>query len=359
MRPRLPLLLVLLAAITSLLASSASAAPAGKPRTVKLWFTSGEQFRTVTRSIPASDSTVRVSVDQLLRGPRKAERDQNIDTTIPKGVSLKSLALDPNQVAVVRLSPGFLKSIPADPAKRTAAQTGALRARLGQITYTVTQFNHIKTATVFAGDAQVNAPTDRADYAKPSTGPAPVAVPEGKAVPGTKEVQQLLANRGYLPPDAVDGKAGYRTQQAILAFQSWEGLQRDGVVGPATTAKLKVSGRPVPKGGGRRIEVYRAKGVALLVNGGKTVRAIHVSTGTTGYETPAGSYTVFRKELKSWSVPYSVWLPYASYFNNGIAFHEWADVPTYPASHGCVRVPAPEATRVYEFASNGTTVNVY
>ena len=181
----------------------------------------------------------------------------------------------------------------------------------------------------------------------------------GTAVPGTTEVQQLLADRAYLPPDAVDGKAGYRTQQAVLAFQSWEGLARDGVVGPATTAKLRASKRPVPQGGGRRIEVYRAKGVALLISGGKTVRAIHVSTGAPGYSTPAGSYSVFRKELKSWSVPFSVWLPFASYFNNGIAFHEWADIPTSPASHGCVRVPAPEAPRVYEFASNGTPINVY
>ena len=68
---------------------------------------------------------------------------------------------------------------------------------------------------------------------------------------------------------------------------------------------------------------------------------------------------MFRKELRSWSVPFKQLLPYASYFNAGIAFHEYADVPTYAASHGCVRVPAPEAPGVYAFASNGTTVIVY
>ena len=40
------------------------------------------------------------------------------------------------------------------------------------------------------------------------------------------------------PPGAVDGKDGYRTQQAVIAFQAWEGLGRDGVVGPVTTAAL-------------------------------------------------------------------------------------------------------------------------
>ena len=55
----------------------------------------------------------------------------------------------------------------------------------------------------------------------------------------------------------------------------------------------------------------------------------------------------------------AVWLRLASYFNQGIAFHEYPDVPPYPASHGCVRVPAPDARRVYDFASIGTAVVVY
>ena len=86
--------------------------------------------------------------------------------------------------------------------------------------------------------------------------------------------------------------------------------------------------------------------------------AIHVSSGGPGNETPAGTFAVFRKELRSWSVPFQVWLPYASYFNQGIAFHEYPDVPPTPASHGCVRVPAPEAPGVYKFAKIDTPVIV-
>jgi lipoprotein-anchoring transpeptidase ErfK/SrfK len=345
-------------ALAALAPAPALAAPAGKPRTVKLWFMTGEQFRTVTRDVKASDSTTKSAVAALLKGPRKAERDDDYDTQIPKGVSLKERTVGKDGTATVRMSPGFLKDVPADPAARTADQQIKLKARLGQLTYTVTQFKHIKQAVVFAGTTSL-ADSDRGDYAKPSTGPAPIVVDPGAAVAGTTEIQQSLARMKYLPDDAVDGKLGYRTTQAIIAFQSWEGLGRDGVVGPATSAKLKTASTPKPKGSGRRIEVYREKGVTLLVSGGKTLRAIHTSSGAPGYATPTGTYNVFRKELKSWSVPYSVWLPYASYFNNGIAFHAWADIPTYPASHGCVRVAAPEAPRVYEFASNGTTVNVY
>ncbi len=301
---------------------------------------------------------MRAAVAQLFRGPRAAERADDVDTQIPKGVRLREFTIDSARTATVRLSPGFLKGIPAAPAARTAEQTAVLKARLGQITYTVTQFKHIKRATVYAGDL-VLPDLDRGDYRRPTTGPTPTVVTPGPAVAGIRETQTALARLGYLPQEAVDGLAGDRTRQAVLAFQSWEGLGRDGVVGPATTARLATAKRPAPRGSGRRIEVYRDRGVALLVSGGETVRAIHVSTGAPGFTTPPGSYKVFRKELRSWSVPFSTWLPYASYFNNGIAFHEYPEVPAYPASHGCVRVPASEAPRVYEFATVGTVVDVY
>ncbi len=94
--------------------------------------------------------------------------------------------------------------------------------------------------------------------------------------------------------------------------------------------------------------------VALLINAkGKVERAIHVSTGAGG-RTPQGDFRVYRKETMSWSVPFSVWLPLASYFTGGIAFHSYPDVPGYAASHGCVRTPAPEAPVMYAFAKIGT-----
>jgi lipoprotein-anchoring transpeptidase ErfK/SrfK len=51
-------------------------------------------------------------------------------------------------------------------------------------------------------------------------------------------------------------------------------------------------------------------------------------------------------------------MPYASYFRGGIAMHQSPDVPSYPASHGCVRLPSSEAQRVYAFADVGTRVVV-
>jgi lipoprotein-anchoring transpeptidase ErfK/SrfK len=54
-----------------------------------------------------------------------------------------------------------------------------------------------------------------------------------------------------------------------------------------------------------------------------------------------------------------VWMPYASYFVGGIAMHEYPDVPAYPASHGCVRLPEGEASHVYSFVELGTPVYVF
>lgn len=334
----------------------------------KLWFTAGEQFHPVERQLPNSGSTLARAVEALLAGPAPGEGEGGVpaQTQIPAGVSLEKLSIDSEGTAAVNLSPNFLEGIPSDSAARDRAQKIELNARLAQVTYTVTQFEDVKAAKVVAGGAVVDPDLspdpeiDRADYAKPAGGPPPIVKPKGKKLPGTRQVQTKLAKIGYLPKSAIDGLDGYQTRQAVIAFQAWNGLGRDGVVGPATSTALKIAKRPVPRSGGpaRRIEVYNDKGVTLLIDGGRTVRAIHTSSGAAGTPTYLGRFTVFRKELRSWSVPFSTWLPYASYFNQGIAFHEYADVPPYPASHGCVRVPAPEAKGLYEFAAQGTVVVV-
>jgi lipoprotein-anchoring transpeptidase ErfK/SrfK len=174
-------------------------------------------------------------------------------------------------------------------------------------------------------------------------------------------VQKRLVALRYLPAGAVTGRWDYRTSQALVAFQAWQGLQRDGTIGPKTRAALPTASAPLPRThrNGRVIEIYRALGVTLLVDNGHVVRAVHSSSGKPGYTTPAGSYSVFRKESNSWSHPYGVWLPYASYFNGGIALHSYSVVPAYPASHGCIRIPAPEAAFVYRFAAYHTPIAVY
>jgi len=94
-----------------------------------------------------------------------------------------------------------------------------------------------------------------------------------------------------------------------------------------------------------------------MVEDGEVVRVIHTSTGSFG-RTPTGDFRVYVKSIYSWSVPFHVWMPYAAYFHGGIATHQSPDVPSYPASHGCVRLPEGEADRVYRFVDVGTPVSV-
>jgi lipoprotein-anchoring transpeptidase ErfK/SrfK len=49
----------------------------------------------------------------------------------------------------------------------------------------------------------------------------------------------------------------------------------------------------------------------------------------------------------------------SSYFISGYAIHGYAEVPTYAASHGCLRIPIPDAPAVYGWAGEGTPVDVY
>jgi lipoprotein-anchoring transpeptidase ErfK/SrfK len=334
--------------------------PEGGAASIDLYFTSGEQFHKVDRVLPAAGSAVHRATEELLAGPTKADRAQ---TTIPDGVTLRGISVD-NGVATIELSSRFASGIPANPKARSRDQQATLDARLGQLTYTLSQIDGVDSVKVVAGGVPVSTGERRAEYAKPERGPLLFRVPQrpkaAAKTPGTRELQARLAKLKFLPRSAVDGVNGYRTQQAVIAFQAWNGLDRDGVVGPQTTAALAEAHRPKPQPGGpdHRIEVYRSKGVALLIERGRVKRAIHVSSGGPATPTPAGRFEVFRKELRSWSVPFQVWLPYASYFNQGIAFHEYPDVPSYTASHGCVRVPAPEAKGVYGFASLGTAVVV-
>jgi len=299
----------------------------------------------------------------LLAGPTAAERAAGVDTSLPARTTLASLRIRAG-TATVNLSRPRTAS--------TAFDVSLRPARAAQIVYTLTaiptvehvliRVNGVDRATFLGSTLALKSPLDKHDLSKPITLPAqPRRVPKGHAAADPRGVQKRLVSLGYLPAEAVTGAWNARTSHAILAFQGWQRLTRDGIVGPQTLAALENAAPPRPTStlGGRRVEVYREKGVTLLVADGKVVRAVHSSSGMNGYTTPSGTFSIFRKERNSWSVPYQVWLPYASYFNGGIAFHAYPDVPARPVSHGCVRLPVPEAPFAYSFMSMGTRVTVF
>lgn len=175
----------------------------------------------------------------------------------------------------------------------------------------------------------------------------------GKAV---RALQTELARLTYLPSSAVDGVFDMRTWHAVVAFQGWSEITRDGIVGPQTRAALAHAQRPRPWSTATGIEVHIPQQVMLLIAGGRVVRAIHVSTGMPGWPTPVGHFTILSREVEAWSYPFQVWMPLAQFFYSGYAIHEFPDVPDYPASHGCVRVPSEEAETVWRFGRIGMRV---
>jgi L,D-transpeptidase catalytic domain/Sporulation and spore germination/Putative peptidoglycan binding domain len=330
-------------------------APASERATVGVSFLQGEQVVVVQRS----GSGARAAVTALLAGPTAAERAREITTQVPAGVPLRSVTLA-NGTATVDLGERFASGTRAE----------SLSARVAQLVLTVTAVPGVRRVKLLVKGGTplglfpgyVTAfPLTRGDVQAPDA-PAPVTpvTPGGPPAEDVRALQQRLADLGYLAPEGVDGRAGEQTTFAILGFQKWEGLGRDGVAGPQTRAVLERAVRPTPRtsGGGKRVEVLLDRQLALVVDGGTVVRTLHVSSGKPGYETPAGSFTVSRKERNSWSVPYKVWLPYASYFVGGVAFHEYPDVPASAASHGCVRVPRYDVAWLYGQTPIGTRVIV-
>jgi len=342
-----------LATVVLVLAPGAASSPSA---TVKVALLQGEQVVYVNRN----GSTLRQAVAALLAGPTSAERGRELATAVPSGTPLRAATLA-NGVATVDLGERFA----------TGTRAASLSARVTQLVLTATSVPgvnsvrvQIKGATplgLFPGYV-TSRPITLRDATRPEVPPPgpPAPGPPTDPTAAVRALQQRLADLSFLPAEAVDGKTGEQTRFAVIAFQKWQGLARDGVAGPATQVALASATRPTPRttGPGNRFEVLLDRQLTLYIENGTVVRTLHVSTGTTGFETPVGRYSVFRKEVNSWSVPYKVWLPWASYFVGGVAFHESPDMPAQAASHGCVRVPRYDSKWVYDHAPNGTPVTV-
>lgn len=178
-----------------------------------------------------------------------------------------------------------------------------------------------------------------------------------------KDVRRLrrdLVQLGYLPPRAFGPNYDERVMHAVTALQKWENLPRDGTLGASARRAIRHLRMPRPElhlNRRVRAEVLLDRQLLLIVHGDHVIRAVPISSGAGG-GTPAGTYSVSSKAQSSWSKRFKVWLPWASYFNDGIAFHGYPDVPVVAASHGCVRVPLKFAREVYELLPVGTRVDV-
>ena len=319
--------------------------PTIEPATVEVAFVRNGRLVRVERVVPKSVAPELHALKELVQGPTRAERRRGLRTAIRPGVRVRFVRAD-GDLWVARFTRSLFAPAAADTTRRRLAQISA-------------------TLSPLRRDASYLALTTEGRFVtmlRLGVRPGPWRAAEGETGYdfSVRGVQLLLWMLGYLSRGDVTGTLDYRTSQALLAFQGWERLARTGGVTEEVQVELLRADRPEPRSRrpGRSVEIHRDLGVLLTIEDGEVVRAIHTSTGVGGI-TPAGSFRVYRKETLSWSVPFQVWMPFAAYFVGGIATHEYPDVPAYPASHGCVRLPAGEAERVYRFAEVGMPVTVF
>src|SRR6478672_9147030 len=118
--------------------------------------------------------------------------------------------------------------------------------------------------------------------------------------------------------------------------------------------------RDVPEGAGpERVVISLSDQLAFLYRGDTLMAAATISTGRDDKPTPTGIFSVLNKTVMHHSNKYDdAPMPFAQFFeSHGIAMHAGYN-PGHPASHGCVRLPAAFAKKLYSVTDIGTPVMI-
>lgn len=96
---------------------------------------------------------------------------------------------------------------------------------------------------------------------------------------------------------------------------------------------------------------------ATLYKDGKAVNNSRVSTGKRGSRTPRGTYVITNKHRHHNSSIYGSSMPFFMRLSCGdFGLHYSPSVPSYPASHGCIRMPWSKAQQFYGTMQVGDVV---
>ena len=169
-------------------------------------------------------------------------------------------------------------------------------------------------------------------------------------------LQRQLAALGYVvgTPGQYDG----RTARAVHAFRKLTGMDRNYLATRDVFDRLaKGAGayRVRYPDHGHHVEADLTHQVLALIDNGKVQRIYPTSSGAPSTPTVLGSFSVYSKTPGT----NQKGMVFSSYFIRGYAIHGYASVPPYPASHGCLRVPVPDAVPIYNWLRYGDRVDVY
>jgi lipoprotein-anchoring transpeptidase ErfK/SrfK len=202
------------------------------------------------------------------------------------------------------------------------------------------------------------------------------AVPKsspGAAQPLTRtdirQAEQWLADLGYWT-GPVDGVWDNVSRHALIAFQKVQRAKATGRLTRAEYNALSVASPPRPRELGEHIEVDLARQVLFLVDAdGRVGNILPISSGSgktfheNGYPethavTPCGHLEVYAK-ASGWKTSPLGEMHNPMYIVGGIAIHGSQDVPAYPASHGCIRIPMFASNVLPRMVPRNTPVYVY
>ena len=109
--------------------------------------------------------------------------------------------------------------------------------------------------------------------------------------------------------------------------------------------------------GESRVVISLSEQLAYLYRGDTLVAAASISTGEPGRDTPTGIFNVLLKKKFHRSIKYdNAPMPHMQMIDQyGVALHAGHN-PGHPASHGCIRLPAPFAAKLYGVTDVGTQV---
>jgi peptidoglycan hydrolase-like protein with peptidoglycan-binding domain len=179
---------------------------------------------------------------------------------------------------------------------------------------------------------------------------------EGKRGTDVLLLQRGLDTLGYAVP--VTGYYDAGTSRAVIAFRKVNGMERIGYANPAVFSMvLKGQGAFNPRfpDAGYHVEYDWSRQALGFFRNGKAVNVYHSSSGAPATPTVFGTFTFYRKEPGT----NHLGMVQSNYFIRGYAIHGYKDVPVYPASHGCLRVPIPNAYQIDRQVQIGMKIMVY
>jgi len=224
------------------------------------------------------------------------------------------------------------------------AEFGYSPSRSGELVATVTHVTTSKTGTFSqVAPAQIRVIDPDLNF--------------GASGESVRTLQRGLAALHYAVPQS--GVYDELTDDAVIAFRKMTGEELISGTDSRLFEQLENGDGTFhvrfPRDG-KHVEADLTRQVLAEIDADGRVHLIYTtSSGKPSTPTVIGHFNVYSKTPGV----NSEGMVDSNYFIRGYAIHGYASVPTYAASHGCLRIPIPDAASVFAWVQLGDAVDVY